>query len=694
MVRSRYGAWDGRQDPLGERPDVSELLDRLGDDLLMGSGGRGALEDLRRRGMPGRRGLDDLRRALAAERRALSEELDADGPLGQLADGLAEVIATEREALAQRDDDEARFDELRLDAMPPDPAGRFRELSTYDFSSPEAAQAFAELADALRKDLLDAHLKSLTGSLESITPEDIARIAAMLAGLNELLEARADNGGDPAADEPERFAAFLAAHGDLVPQVTGADGMPRPPADLDELLAEMARRAEAAQRFLASLPPDQRAQLQDLANQVFDDLDLEFQLDQLGRNLPAAYPGGIPGAPAGGGQGEGEGLGEGQGEGQGTGRGDGDPDVPQEGGAGGPISRVVDAWERVAELEDLENQLAGSYEGATLEDIDEDALRRALGDDAVTDLADLKAIERELERSGAMRVKDGELELTPRGARLLGEKALAKLIARVRREPATRQVGANPEPSGQTRPWTFGDREPIATNATVRNAVMRRAAEGVRPGQAGQGRVRLHPDDPEVVEQEVRPRTATALLLDLSFSMPLQGHFIPAKRMALALHALIEGKHRQDSLHLIGFSDYARRMQPADLAAAGFERVYGTNMHHAFLLARRVLADDPRPVKRVIMVTDGEPTAHLVDGRSVFNWPPVAETLEATLREGMRLSRSGIELDIFLLEDAPGLVAFAQRLAKMTGGTVTQMSAEEVGRTVVGGYGGAAGWRR
>jgi uncharacterized protein with von Willebrand factor type A (vWA) domain len=681
MVRSRYGAWDGRQDPLGERPDVSELLDRLGDDLLMGSGGRGALEDLRRRGMPGRRGLDDLRRALAAERRALSDELDADGPLGQLAEGLAEVIATEREALAQRDDDDARFDELRLDALPPDPAGRFRELSNYDFNSPEAAQAFAELADALRKDLLDAHLKALTGSLQSVTPEDVARIAAMLAGLNELLGARADHGGEPPPDEPQRFAAFLAAHGDLVPQVTGADGTPRPPADLDELLAEMARRAQAAQRFLDSLPPDQRAQLQDLANQVFDDLDLEFQLDQLGRNLPAAYPGGIPGAP---------GDGHGQGEGQGDGPGDGDPDVPQEGGAGGPISRVVDAWERVAELEDLEDQLAGSYEGATLEDIDEEALRRALGDDAVTDLTDLKAIERELERSGAMRVKDGELELTPRGARLLGEKALAKLVARVRREPATRQVGADPEPSGQTRPWTFGDREPIATNATVRNAVMRRAAEGMRPGQGG---VRLHPDDLEVVEQEVRPRTATALLLDLSFSMPLQGHFIPAKRMALALHALIEGKHRQDSLHLIGFSDYARRMQPADLASAGFERVYGTNMHHAFLLARRVLADDPRPVKRVIMVTDGEPTAHLVDGRSVFNWPPIPETLEATLREGMRLSRSGIELDIFLLEDAPGLVAFAQRLAKMTGGTVTQMSAEEVGRTVVGGYDGASGGR-
>jgi uncharacterized protein with von Willebrand factor type A (vWA) domain len=658
-VRSRYVRWDGSQDPLREVPDVAELLDRIGDDLLMGTGGRQALEGLRRRGLPGRRGLDDLRRSLAARRRDLQDELEADGPLAELARELDEIVAIEREALAQRDDEEARFDELRLDAHPPDPAGRFRELSGHTFSSPDAAQRFADLADRLRKDLLDAHLKSLTGVLESVTPEDVARIAAMLADLNRLLEARAANGGDPPADEPARFAEFKTAHGDL---------LPGDPADLDELLAEMARRAQAAQRFLRSLSPQQRAQLQDLARQVFDDLDLEFQLDQLGGNLAAAFP---DGAPASWGLGGGEGDGEGE------------PDVPQEGGPGGPMSRIVDAYERVGELEDLEQQLAGTYEGATLEDVDEDALRRHLGEDAVRDLRELKAIERELERSGAMRVKDGELELTPRGARLLGERALARLLARVRREPATREAGADPEPTGQTRPWTFGDREPLATGATVRNAVMRRAAEGSASGE----RLRLHPDDLEVEEQEVRPRTATALLLDLSFSMPLQGHFVPAKRMALALHALISGKHRQDSLHLIGFSDYARMMQPADLAAAGFERVYGTNMHHAFLLARRVLADDPRPVKRVVMVTDGEPTAHLVDGVSVFHWPPVPETLESTLREAMRLARAGIELDVFLLEDAPGLLAFAERLAQLTGGEVVRMSAEEVGRTVVGGYG-------
>jgi uncharacterized protein with von Willebrand factor type A (vWA) domain len=651
VVRSRYGAWDGSQDPLGERVDVADVLDRLADDLLMGSGGRSALRDLQQRGAPGRRGLDDLRRAVARQRQELEREL-ADGPLGALRDELERIVATERDALAQADDPDARLAELDLDTMPSDPAGRFRALAQHDFRSPDAATEFEELADRLRRDLLDAHLRSLTGALESVTPEDQSRIAAMLGDLNALLQARAANGGVPPPDEPARFAAFKATHGDL---------LPGDPADLDELLAAMAQRAAAAAAFLRSLPADQRRQLEDLARQVFDDVDLQFQLDQLGQSIAAAYPGGLP---------------EGDGDGSA-------PDEPQPGGSGGPISAAVDAYERVAELEDLEQALRGDHPGATLEDIDEEALRRHVDEDAVRDLRELKAVERELERSGAMRVEGGELVLTPRGARQLGARSLARLLARVRREPATRTAGADPEPTGQSRPWVFGDREPIAVGPTVRNAVMRRVAEG---GDATSGRVHLHPDDLEVAETEVRPRTATALLLDLSFSMPLQGHFVPAKRMALALHALIEGSHRQDSLHLIGFSDYARRMQPADLAAAGFERVYGTNMHHAFLLARRVLADDPRPVKRVIMVTDGEPTAHLVDGRSMFNWPPVPETLEATLREAGRLARAGIELDVFLLEDAPGLLAFAERLAALTGGEVFRMTADEVGRTVVAGY--------
>src|SRR5204862_7955119 len=166
---------------------------------------------------------------------------------------------------------------------------------------------------------------------------------------------------------------------------------------------------------------------------------------------------------------------------------------------------------------------------------------------------------------------------------------------------------------------------------------------------------RLHPDDFELVEREARSEAATALLLDLSFSMPLRGHWVPAKRMALALHALIEGRYPNDTLYLVGFSDYARRMQPEDLTGAGWERVYGTNMQHAFNMAGRLLAQHPRATKQVIMVTDGEPTAHLVGERVQFNRPPVPETIRRTLQEALRLSKAGVTINVVILADTPGL---------------------------------------
>ncbi|MDX1621507.1 MAG: hypothetical protein R3320_10980 [Nitriliruptorales bacterium] len=639
-VDARYRAWDGTQDPLAEPVDVGRVLDELSGDLLNGFGGRDGLRQMLRRGIQGRVGLDDIRDRLREQREAMRSQMHAASPLDGLTEELDDIVATERAELAGRDDTDARFNELALDSMPRDAAGRFQALRGYDFASEEARQRFEQLEEQLRRDLLDAYFRQLSDGMRSVTPDDIARYGEMLAELNEMIAAR-ERGED------HDFDGFMERYGDLFPEN---------PQDLDELLETLAQRMAAMSRLMASLSPEQRAQLQALAEELFDDLDMQFQLSQLSENLRQLAPH----------------LPWDQGGMDGYGLGEGDPIG---------FSDLLDQVERLQELEDLEEALAGEYAGATLDDIDEEALRRNLGADAVRDLRQLKEIERELERSGALQRRDGELELTPRGARLLGERALTALLERIERRPSTRHHGADPEPTGQTRQWRFGDREPIAVRKTVTNAVLRGAAQGRKAGS-----VEIAPDDFEVAETEVRPRTATALLLDLSFSMPLQGHFVPAKRMALALNALIEGKHRQDSLHLIGFSDYARRMQPADLGAAGFERVYGTNMQHAFLLARRVLADDPRPVKQVIMVTDGEPTAHLDHGQAIFHWPPVRETLEKTLREAARLARSGISLNIFLLEDAPGLVSFAHRLADLTDGQVFQMQGDELGRFVLRDY--------
>lgn len=368
--------------------------------------------------------------------------------------------------------------------------------------------------------------------------------------------------------------------------------------------------------------------------------------------------------------------------------------MPGEGEGAMPMSAAVDAIERMADLDDLEAAMRADYPGATLDDIDEERLRRALGDDAVTDLQRLKAIERALEKAGLVNRSRGRHELTARGARLLGERSLTKLLERIRRDPSHRARGGQAEATGATRPWAFGDSDPISVERTVLNAVTRRGRAEGSPGDSSAPGVRLEIEDFEVTETEARPRTATALLLDLSFSMPLGGHWVPAKRMALALNALIEGKYPQDSLYLIGFSDYARRMQPPDLAVAGWEHVHGTNMQHAFILARRLLADDPRAIKQVIMVTDGEPTAHLDEDEVFFNWPPVAATLEKTLREGARLAHMGIAINVFMLEQSPGLVRFMNRLAKLTGGRVFPARSSEIGEIVLRDYVGRRSGRR
>ena len=632
-MRSRYSRWDDTQNPFGDGIDTAEFLDAISEDVLSGAGADWALRRLYRQGIGGRTaGLDDLIRRLRDRREQMAAETDLSAPVKEIANRLNEILWMERAELARATDDDARVAEAMLDALPHHPAGTIRELMSYPFRSEEAKAQFDRLVEDLRREVLNAYFKNLAGSLRGLEPEDLARLKDMVADLNAMLAARSRG-------EPYDFDGFMQRYGDLFPEN---------PKNLDELLDVLARRMAAMSRLLASLTPDQRRELADLAAAVLDDLDLAFQMDQLASNLRELMPQ-LPWDEA----------------------------VPAWGEEPLPMSSVVDAIERTSEYEELEQTLAGDYPGAMLEDIDEDKLRRALGDDAVRDLKKLKAIEQALERAGVLHRRRGRLELTARGARLLGERSLTRLMDLIRREPTHRSRGEQSEPTGQSRPWHFGTEDPISVQRTVYNAVLRSG-----PGRAP----RLRPDDFEVLESETRPRTATALLLDLSFSMPLRGHWVPAKRMALALEALIRGKYPQDSLYLVGFSDYARSMQPADLASAGWEQVHGTNMQHAFILARRLLAEDPRGVKQVIMVTDGEPTTHLEGEHAIFNWPPVRTTIEKTLREAMRLARSGISINVFMLEHSEGLMSFMDRLTRVTGGRVFLSPSEEIGSDVIREY--------
>jgi uncharacterized protein with von Willebrand factor type A (vWA) domain len=637
----RYSRWDGTQDPFGPDVPAAEVLEELADEILMGGGADHALQRLLRRGMQGRfTGIDALRERLQRQREREESLLDLAGPLDDIRERLEEILERERSELSFRDDDDARARESFLDALPSDAPGKIGELREYRFVDAGAQRMFDELQEHIREQVMGSYFRQMADGMQRMTPEDIARFKDMLAELNGLIEMR-----ERGEDTQQAFDDFMSRHGALFPDE---------PSTLDELLEQMARRMAAMSALMASLSPEQRAELAALAEQVMQDMDLAFEVDRLSANLQGAFPG----------MAWGEGQGQGFGDGQGM-----------------PMSASVDAMERLHDYEELDRAMQGDYAGATLDDVDEDAVRRTLGDTAAQDLRRLKQIERMLEDAGLVQRRRGRLEVTPRGARKLGERALTQIFEELQRDREgtheARDAGGLAEPTGATRPWSFGDHGQLAVQRTVFNAVTRS-----RPGEP----VRLVPDDFEMVEAEQRTETATALLLDLSFSMPLRGHFIHAKKMALALHALIEGRYPHDTLYLVGFSDYARRLQPEDLTAPGFERVYGTNMQHAFMLANRLLAQHPRATRQVIMVTDGEPTAHLEGEQAFFSWPPVPETIERTLAEAMRLAKSGVRLNIFMLEESEGLARFMERLARITKGRVFLMDDDRVGEFVLRDY--------
>ncbi len=641
MSVRRYSRWDGTQNPFGAPLPVDDLVAEFSDDLLQGYGAEGALRRMLERGLPGEfGGMRNLRQRLRELREAQERRGSLDDVFGDLRERLDRIKDIERTELAMRDDDGARFQEVTLDALPESPARQIQELQHYDFASPGAAQQFQELLDELRSQMLEQQFRSISEAMGNISQEDLARIKDMIADLNQLLEQRR-RGTGPSQEE---FDEFMARHGEFFPEN---------PTNLDELLEILAQRAAAFSRFMASLSPDQQRELMELSSALLDDLDLQFELDRLGQSLRALAPDMAWDQPA-------------------------DVDGPPMG-----LADALATMEELSRLEELERALGQDYPGATLDDIDREQLAALLGEDAVRDLDKLRQIERTLQEAGLVSRSDGRLELTPRGVRKLGERALARVFEQLTLDqPGSHDVtraGGDGDLTGSTRPWQFGDAFRLDLRKTVHNAVLRQGPTT--------GRVHLAPSDFEIAEAERRTAVATVLLLDMSRSMPLRGHWIHAKRMALALHSLISMQYPEDHLSIVGFSDYARVMEPTDLAAVDWEPVYGTNMEHAFNLAGRLLAKRRGATKQVLLVTDGEPTAHLVGEDVFFQWPPAWETLQKTYREAMRLARSGVTMNIFMLEQEPGLVNFVDELAKLVSGRVFNLTSDDqLGEMIVRDY--------
>jgi uncharacterized protein with von Willebrand factor type A (vWA) domain len=639
MRKQRYGEWRGGPDPLAAPYDVRSALDEIGDAVLDGLSPSEAMQQLMRRGMAGRRGLDDLLRQIRKRQKEARKAGRLDGTLEQVRELLDRAVAEERKTLFPDPSDDARFNEARLDALPNDTARAVRDLSDYQWRSPEAQQAYDKIQDLLRREVLDSQFRGMKQALEGADQESMQRVKDMMNALNNMLDA--DARGE---DTSQQFAQFMDNYGDFFPDN---------PENLEELVDSLARRAAAAQRLMNSLSPEQQQELAELMMQAMQDAGLAGEMSRLSDQLRSRRP-----------------------ELDWGGRERMRGDTPL------GLGDATSALEDIADLDDLEAALSQDYAGASLEDVDPELLERALGRNAVDDLDALRRIERELQRQGYLQRSGGDLELTPRGLRRLGESALRrifhKLEATGRGDHDMHDAGAAGDPTGATRNWQFGDEQPIDVVRTVRNAVLRAGPQ--RP-------VKLHVEDFEVVETERRSGAAVALLVDLSYSMALRGTWAAAKSTALALHTLVSTKYPQDAIQIIGFSKYARVLQPSELAGLSWDMVQGTNLQHALMLASRHLARHPDAEPVVMVVTDGEPTAHLLaDGSAWFDWPTHPETLAVTMAEVERITRRGATINVFMLDDEPGLVRFVESVAKRNGGRVFSSDADRLGEYVVSDY--------
>jgi uncharacterized protein with von Willebrand factor type A (vWA) domain len=635
--RFRYGPWRGGPDPLAPPYDLRRVLDEVGQDVLAGGSLREALRDLMRRGFDGQRGLDELRNRARRMRRAAERRGDLASTLDQVRAALDQALAAERETLAGMDSDDARLAEMELATLPDDTAGAVRALDSYDWQSPEARQTFEAIRQMLQREVLDAQFAGMKRFLEEGDPAAMQAVKDMLADLNALLAAHARG-----EDTTDRFREFMDKHGELFPEQ---------PENVDELIDVLARRQAAADRMMASLRPEQREQLAQLMSNALADPDLASEMAQLSDNLRALRPGMDRGP------------------------------VRMQGEQPLGYSAAVEAVAELADLEALEQQLAESALGSPLDDVDVDTLEKHLGAEAATDLRSLRELERELERQGYVTHGDDGLRLTPRAVRRLGETALKRVFEQIDAKGTgdhdDRRTGAADEPTGLSRPWVFGDDLPIDAVRTVSNALRR----------GGLGRGGLLVEDFEVVETERRASAAVALCVDLSFSMVHEGRWGPMKQTALALSHLVQTRFRQDALQVIGFDRTARRLNPVQLAEIEPEWVQGTNLQHALLLAQRHLRRHPDAEPVVLVVTDGEPTAHLLpDGSSYFDWPPTRETIRATVAQVDELVRFGATLNLFMLGEDPGLARFVDAIARRSGGRVFTPDIGRLGEYVVADY--------
>jgi uncharacterized protein with von Willebrand factor type A (vWA) domain len=663
LQRHQFSVWDGTQDPLGD--DADALFDRLSEDVFHGWDFETALRRLLSQGWrdrQGRRfgGLEEMMDQLRRRRQQQLERYSLDSVFKDIEEKLDNVLRLERTGIDERlestQDAAARrilervasSRKQQLDQLPRDAGGAIRELQGYEFMDQRAEQAFQRLLEDIKKGVVDTYFKEMTQQLQQMSAQDMTVLREMARDLNALIRQKLE--GIPEAQLQHNYQDFLGKWGRLFPDA---------PATFDEFLEQLRRQMARMDSLMQSLSPEMRQQLGELMASTFDDPELQAQLAELMGGLELLSDRGRLGTR-----------------------------YSFMGGEQMPLDEAMRVMDQLQSIEEMERALRGVYRGEELDPATRESLRDLLGDDAARDLDRAQRLTDELERRGLIESDNEGMRLTARGTRQIGQKALGDLFARLRRDrfgdhPVARR-GQGGEREEESKSYEFGDVFDLDVKETVMNAVQREAATGVSPAQ----RVpRLSPEDFVVHRSDTLTRSATVLMLDMSRSMPLRGYFYAAKKVALALDSLIRSTYPRDTLHVIGFSDLAREISPAALPHLSVnEYVYGTNMQHGLMLARRLLAKDPGENKQIIIVSDGEPTAHIENGRPVFFYPPLPETFHKTLLEVRRCTREHIVINTFMLESNHHLVQFVNQMTRMNRGRAFFISPDRLGDYVLVDY--------
>jgi uncharacterized protein with von Willebrand factor type A (vWA) domain len=505
-----------------------------------------------------------------------------------------------------------------LDKLPQDVPGQIKGLSEYDFMDDEAREKFKELMDSLQQQMMQQFFQGMQQSLQNMTSEDIAKMREMIRDLNKMLRERQEG------REPD-FDAFMQKHGEYFPGVNS----------LDDLIEQMQMQMAAMQGIMDNLSPEQRQELQNLMEQLMGDDRIRVDMMELAQNLEALAP------------------------------------MEQmrtrfnfRGDESIPLNEAMRMMSRLQQMEGLEDQLNEARRMDNLEAIDSEKVKELLGDEEYQSVEQLKELMKMLEEAGYIQKKGNRWELTARGIRKIGQKALQDIFNKLKRDGFGRHVspfrGVGGERTDESKAYQFGDPFLLDLEKTLMNALHRR---GVGTP------VTLQKEDFEVYRTEFTTQSSTVLMIDMSLSMIYNGCQPAAKKVAVALESLIRSQFPRDNLYIVGFSRIAREYKPDELIEMSrLDNSQGTNMAHGLMLSRQLLARHRGVNKQIIMITDGGPTVWYEDGEWLFNWPYNHLAEQQTLLEVQRCTREGITINTFMLEDDSWMIAFVNQMSQINHG--------------------------